>query len=81
MEAQEQAQQAREAIDRLRPRLRELLMLKVREKKSYKEIAEILEVPIGTVQSRISRGKLQLQKIVADRAAGPSKGQEVKHRG
>ena len=47
------------------------LVLFYMEEHSYKEIAEILEVPIGTVQSRIARGKLQLQKIVADRAAHP----------
>src|SRR5882724_7396603 len=39
---------------------------------SYKEIAEILEVPLGTVQSRISRGMARLQKLIRDGGgAGP----------
>src|SRR5690349_19530565 len=34
------------------------------EEYSYKEIAEILDVPLGTVQSRISRGMSQLQQLI-----------------
>ena len=33
---------------------------------SYKEIAEILEVPIGTVQSRIARGRVEIRKVLND---------------
>ncbi len=48
------------AIGKLRPKLREPIVLKYVEGMSYQEIADVLQCSIGTVASRISRGHKQL---------------------
>ncbi|KAF0095437.1 MAG: RNA polymerase sigma-70 factor ECF subfamily [Puniceicoccaceae bacterium 5H] len=58
------AVEALEAVDEV---YRAPLSLFYLEDLSYKEIAEVLDVPIGTVMSRLSRGKAQLKKILTER--------------
>jgi len=35
--------------------------------KKYEEIAEIMTLPLGTVKSRVNRGRLQLAKVLKDK--------------
>jgi len=51
----------RKALEELPPQLREANVLRELEGMSYQEIASVTEVPIGTVMSRIARGRQQLQ--------------------
>jgi RNA polymerase sigma-70 factor (ECF subfamily) len=55
----------RAALDELPPPLREAIVLRELEGMSYQEIAVVAEVPIGTVMSRISRGRQRLQRRLA----------------
>jgi RNA polymerase sigma-70 factor (ECF subfamily) len=56
------------AIDALTPEFRSVLMLWATLEFSYQEIAEILEIPIGTVMSRLHRARKQLNDALADYA-------------
>jgi len=47
--------------------MRMAIILKEIQGKTYEEVAEILGVPVGTVKSRINRGRLQLAKILRNR--------------
>jgi RNA polymerase sigma-70 factor (ECF subfamily) len=58
----------KEALEALPEQFRMAVLLADVEGFSYKEIAEITEVPIGTVMSRLHRGRKQLQKRLWDLA-------------
>ena len=51
-------------IDRLAPRYRTVLHLRYREDLAYKEIAEVLAIPIGTVKVLLHRGHAELKRQV-----------------
>jgi RNA polymerase sigma-70 factor (ECF subfamily) len=53
------------ALESLPPRYREVIVLRELEGCSYKEIATITSIPIGTVMSTLSRARRQLQLALA----------------
>ena len=56
----------KEALESLPEQFRMAVLLADVEGFSYKEIAEIMDVPVGTVMSRLHRGRKQLQKRLWD---------------
>lgn len=62
------ADEVKAAIDDLPDIFRELVVLRDLEGFSYKECAEMLEIPIGTVMSRLHRGRKMLQERLWDYA-------------
>ena len=53
--------EVRRAVDRLTPDQRAALLLVTVEGLSYKEAAEVVDVPIGTIMSRLARARIALQ--------------------
>lgn len=64
VERQERAGQVHQAIAKLPPDLRECVILRDIEELTYQEIVDILEIPLGTVKSRINRGRIELAKTL-----------------
>ena len=52
------------ALQKLSPDLRETVILRDIEELEYREIAEVLNVPEGTVKSRLNRGRAELARIL-----------------
>lgn len=70
----DRADSLRAAIEALAPGYREVIILRELEDLSYKEIARIADIPIGTVMSRLARARSLLQKSShLDEVRDPSK--------
>ena len=52
------------ALRKLSPELREAVILRDLEELEYREIAEVLHVPEGTVKSRLNRGRAELARLL-----------------
>ncbi len=70
LEHSENAELIKEAMDELPVEFREILVLRHLEGLSYKEIADIAQIPPGTVMSRLARARGKLKEYLA---AGISK--------
>lgn len=53
------------ALQQLNPDLREVVLLVGVEQMSYEEVAQILQIPLGTVMSRLSRGRERLRSLMS----------------
>jgi len=52
------------ALQKLSPELRETVILRDLEELEYREIADVLNIPEGTVKSRLNRGRAELARVL-----------------
>jgi len=64
----------REALAELPLEFREVMVMRELEELSYKEIAAVADLPIGTVMSRLARGRTRLYSVLAIRMGVEMKG-------
>jgi RNA polymerase sigma-70 factor, ECF subfamily len=69
LEEKDLASWLRQIIDRLPSELGQAVVLRDLQGMSYEEMATTLEIPLGTVKSRINRGRLELTKLLKRRRA------------
>ncbi|MFM0054481.1 RNA polymerase sigma factor [Paraburkholderia phytofirmans] len=66
----EDTKRVHEALAQLPVEYREVLMLRELEEMGYKEIAAVADVPIGTVMSRLARGRRKLAALLMEKQGG-----------
>jgi RNA polymerase sigma-70 factor (ECF subfamily) len=67
LESRERSEEIHAALLKLSPDLREAVVLRDLEEMTYEEVAEVLSIPVGTVKSRINRGRVELARILTIR--------------
>ena len=66
LESRETGSAIERAIGRLRPEYRTCILLRHVEGRSYEEIAEVMDLPLGTVKTYIHRARIELREYLAD---------------
>ena len=61
------SQMVRQALQQLPVEFREVVVLREMEGLSYKEIADVVDIPMGTVMSRLKRGRTRLHALLVKR--------------
>ena len=70
-QAAELSGQLQRALSKLSPELREAVILRDLQSLEYNEIQAVLQVPEGTVKSRINRGRIELAKVLEQMGVRP----------
>jgi RNA polymerase sigma-70 factor (ECF subfamily) len=65
LESRELGTLIEQAVGRLRPEYRTCILLRHVEGRSYEEIAEVMDLPLGTVKTYIHRARLELREYLA----------------
>ena len=65
IQTSERQQMVQAALQKLSPELREAVILRDLQDMDYRDIAQVLKVPEGTVKSRINRGRTELGRLLS----------------
>jgi RNA polymerase sigma-70 factor (ECF subfamily) len=66
LQRREEDERLQQALAKLSSEYRLVLILRDMDELSYEEIAEVLDIPIGTVRSRLHRARLELRRLLEE---------------
>jgi RNA polymerase sigma-70 factor (ECF subfamily) len=72
IEMAEEERSVHEALQKLSPEHRAVLIMRDMEGMKYEEIAEVLNVPVGTIRSRLHRARLEMRDVLLQEEKKPS---------